>query len=215
MSDPRADALRAGYATVARAYREHLIDELDGKPLDRGFLDAFVASCEPGLIVDVGCGPGHVARYLAAHGATVEGLDLSPEMIDEARRSHPALAFRVGDMFALPYETGSVRGIVAFYAIVHLASTELLAPLREFQRVLAPGGLAVLAFHAGTETKRVDELFGCATSLDFIFHTPEAVMASLVGAGFVIEARLDRQPYPTLEYASQRTYLLARKTGNT
>ena len=38
MSDPRADALRAGYATVARAYAEHLVGELAGKPLDRALL---------------------------------------------------------------------------------------------------------------------------------------------------------------------------------
>ena len=39
MNDPRAEVLRSGYATVARAYREHLIDELAGKPLDRAFLE--------------------------------------------------------------------------------------------------------------------------------------------------------------------------------
>jgi SAM-dependent methyltransferase len=222
MSDPRADALRVGYAAVARAYREHLSDELAGKPLDRAFLDAFVDSCGPGrlgdaggargLIVDVGCGPGHIARYLATRGATVDGLDLSPEMIAEARAGHPDLAFRVGDMFALPYETASVRGIVAFYAIVHLRSDELAAPFTEFHRVLAPRGLVALAFHAGSETKHVDELFGCPTSLDFIFHPPDAVAAALAGAGFTIEARLEREPYPAHEYPSRRCYLFARKT---
>lgn len=210
MSDPRADALRSGYATVARAYREHLLDELAGKPLDRAFLDAFAERCAGGLIVDVGCGPGHVARYLAAHGATVEGIDLSPAMIEEARASHPEIAFRVGDMFALPYETASVTGVVAFYAIVHLRSEELLAPFRELHRVLVPGGLAAVAFHVGTETVHVDELFGCATSLDFMFHRAEAVAGALVAAGFTIEARLDREPYPGAEHPSQRTYLLAR-----
>jgi len=210
VNDPRADALRGGYATVARAYREHLLDELAGKPLDRGFLDAFAERCAGGRIVEVGCGPGQVARYLAAHGATVEGLDLSPAMIDEARASHPEIVFRVGDIFALPYETASIRGIVAFYAIVHLRTEELLAPFRELHRVLVPGGLAAVAFHVGTETVHVDELFGCATSLDFMFHRPEAVAAALVAAGFTIEARLDREPYPGVEHPSRRTYLLAR-----
>ena len=98
-TDPRAAQLVAGYATVARAYREHLLDELAGKPLDRAFLDAFAERCT-GTILDVGCGPGHVARYLAARGATVEGVDLSPQMIDEPRASHPEMTFRVGDMFA-------------------------------------------------------------------------------------------------------------------
>jgi SAM-dependent methyltransferase len=203
------DAIRAGYAPVARAYREHLQDELAGKPLDRAFLDAFVERCGGGRIADIGCGPGHVARYLADRGANVEGIDLSPEMIDEARASHPAITFRVGDMFALPSEVASLAGIVAFYAIEHTPTARL--PFHEFHRVLAPGGLAAIAFHAGSQTVHVDDLFGVATSLEFTFHDPDAVVAALGEAGFTLEARLDRAPYPGVEHASQRTYLLVRK----
>jgi SAM-dependent methyltransferase len=203
------DAIRAGYAPVARAYREHLQDELAGKPLDRAFLDAFVERCGGGRIADIGCGPGHVAHYLAERGANVVGVDLSPEMIAEARAAYPEIAFHVGDMFALPPEVGALAGIVAFYAIVHTPTDRL--PFREFHRVLAPGGLAAIAFHAGSQTVHVDDLFGVATSLDFTFHDPDAVVAALVAAGFTLEARLDRAPYPEVEHASQRTYLLGRK----
>lgn len=211
MADPRADALRTGYATVARAYREHLQDELAAKPLDRAFLTAFVERAKAGLIIDAGCGPGHIAQFLAARGATVEGIDLSPEMIAEATAAYPELAFRVGDLFALPYADGVATGVVAFYAIVHLAPEHLVPPLRELHRVLAPGGLAAISFHVGTDAVHVDELFGCATSLDFQFHRPDDVIAALTTAGFTLEARLDRSPYPDVEFPSQRCYLLARR----
>lgn len=210
MSDPRAEALRAGYATVAHAYAEHLVGELAGKPLDRAFLGAFVERAR-GAILDLGCGPGHVAAFLAGRGATVEGVDLSPEMIAEARARFPAIAFTVGDMFALPHADGAVTGIVAFYAIVHVPTEELAGAVAEMRRVLAPGGALALAFHAGTERPHVDELFGEKTSLDFVFHEPAAVIAALAAAGFSIEARLDRAPYPDAEYPSQRCYLLARR----
>ncbi len=210
MSDPRADALRAGYATVAHAYAEHLVDELAGKPLDRAFLTAFVERAK-GPILDLGCGPGHVTAFLASHGADASGADLSPEMIAEARERFPALAFTVADMFALPHGGGALAGIVAFYAIVHIPTPELPAALREMHRVLAPGGALALSFHVGTEHTHVDELFGCATSLDFVFHEPTAVVAALAAAGFTLEARLDRAPYPDLEYPSQRCYLLVRR----
>lgn len=196
---------------VARAYREHLFDELAGKPLDRALLDAFAELCRGGRIADIGCGPGHVARYLADRGADVEGIDLSPEMIAEAQASHPAIAFRVGDLFALPYGDDALGGIVLFYAIVHLAPDDLAGAFRELHRVLAPGGRALVAFHVGEETVHVDELFGCATSLEFRFHRADAVAAGLVAAGFAIEARLDRAPHAGAEYPSQRCYLLARR----
>ena len=44
-----------------------------------------------------------------------------------------------------------------------------------------------------------------------MFHDPDAVVAALVAAGFTLEARLDREPYPGVEHPSRRTYLLARK----
>lgn len=208
MADPNAAAIRAGYAPVARAYREHLHDELAGKPLDRAFLTALAERCA-GTIADVGCGPGHVTRYLADRGATAVGLDLSPEMIAEARASYPDLAFTVGDLFALPYD--ALSGIVAFYAIVHLAPEDLTAAFTSFHRALAPGGLVALAFHIGREVVHVDALFGCATSLDFRMHEPAQVIASLAAAGFTLEARLERAPYPDAEHPTQRCYLLARK----
>lgn len=50
VGDPRAEVLRSGYAAIVCAYREHLIDELAGKPLDRAFLDPFAERARGGLI---------------------------------------------------------------------------------------------------------------------------------------------------------------------
>jgi hypothetical protein len=43
---------------------------------------------------------------------------------------------------------------------------------REIRRVLAPGGLALIAFHVGQEAVHVDDLFGAPVDLDFRFHSP-------------------------------------------
>jgi SAM-dependent methyltransferase len=210
--DPRADALRNGYRTIAAAYASHLARELDGKPLDRALLDVLAEMTrEKGLVLDAGCGPGQIAAWLAARGAEVEGIDLSPEMIAEATRLHPALRFRVGDLFALPYADEQLAGAAAFYAIVHLPTDELLAPLRELHRVVRPGGVVLIAFHAGREHKHVDELWGCRTALDFVYHPPDQVAAQLDAAGFTITARLEREPYPDAEYPSRRCYLFAQR----
>ena len=56
--------LRESYDRVAGAYAARVGGELAGKPADRRLLDALAADAE-GLIGDLGCGPGHVAAYLA------------------------------------------------------------------------------------------------------------------------------------------------------
>jgi trans-aconitate methyltransferase len=60
---------------------------------------------QPGeLILDLGCGTGHLTRQIADAGARVVGIDGSPEMIDTARQRYPALEFLVCDArrFAFP-----------------------------------------------------------------------------------------------------------------
>lgn len=74
--------VRESYDSAARAYAEHLADELSGKPLDRHLLNRFAeATRGRGLVADLGCGPGHIARYLHEQGVTVAGIDLSPQMV--------------------------------------------------------------------------------------------------------------------------------------
>ena len=57
-------------------------------------------------VLDLGCGNGRVAFALAAKGFAVEGLDISPSMIDEARAAAAGLGidarFRIGDAVSLP-----------------------------------------------------------------------------------------------------------------
>lgn len=84
--------LRVSYSTIAGAYADHDADELSHKPLDRALLDVLVTERPAGsTIADVGCGPGHVARYLHDNGAAVVGVDVAPGMVDIARQRNPGI----------------------------------------------------------------------------------------------------------------------------
>jgi SAM-dependent methyltransferase len=212
------------YDAAAEAYAEHLCDELDRKPLDRHLLNRFAEELRnrsmPGseiarsVVADLGCGPGHVAAYLAERGVRVIGIDLSPRMIAIASERWPALDFRTGDMRRLDLPDGGLAGAIAFYSIVHFEPGELGPVFRELRRVLALGGLALVAFHvsneAGDQAVHVEDLFGARVSLDFRFHDPDRVGAALAAAGLRVLERVEREPYPDAEYPSRRCYLLAR-----
>ena len=204
-------SIRESYDSVARTYAAHLASELSGKPLDRHLLNRFAEEVRGrGLVADLGCGPGHVARYLHEQGVTMIGIDLSPQMIEEARRLNPELEFKVGDMRKLSLLDASFVGVIAFYSIVHLAPDELPAIMAELRRVLMPGGLILVAFHIGRDVVHVDELFGEPVNLDFRFYVPADVIDALRATGLVVIEQVEREPYPGAEFPSRRCYLLAR-----
>jgi SAM-dependent methyltransferase len=206
-------ATQAGYDAVAEEYGERFFDELATKPLDRALLDCLIELTRGvGMIADIGCGPGQIARYLADHGAQAMGIDLSPEMVQLAQRLSPDIPFRQGDMLALDLGANSLGGIVAFYSVIHAPPDQIPQVMREFYRVLRLGGLALLAFHIGDEVRHLDEWWEKPVSLDFHFYQPETLARHLEEAGFRVEVKIERAPYAgSVEHPSQRGYLLARK----
>jgi SAM-dependent methyltransferase len=205
-------ALRNSYDTVAAEYAQRIYDELKDKPFDRQWLDDFASELAGvGPVCDVGCGPGHVTRYLAERGVNSFGLDLSPGMVKCARRLNPGLIFQPGNLLTLPLADGCLAGVVAFYSIIHIPREEVVSALRECRRVLRPGGKLLLAFHLGETVLHLDEWWGRPVAADFVFFQTEEMRGYLLAAGFSIEKAIERPPYAGVEHQSRRAYILARK----
>jgi len=151
-----------------------------------------------------------VAAYLASRGANVSGLDLSPEIVAQAKRLSPGLDFVVGDMLALLFADASLAGVVSFYSIVHFDAEQMQRAFAQIARVLAPQGLLALAFHVGRDTVHRDEWFGEAVNVDFRSHEPDVIVGQLADAGLVVDSRQERDPYPpAVEFQSRRCYIVA------
>jgi ubiquinone/menaquinone biosynthesis C-methylase UbiE len=216
-TDQKTREVQSDYDRLAEEYARHLFGELQQKPLDRELLDRFAERVRgKGLVCDLGCGPGQVARYLHENKIAVCGVDLSPGMIESARRLNPGIEFTQGDMLALPVADEAWIGIAAFYAIVNFPPGDLPTVMREMERALRPGGWLLLSFHIGSEIVHVEDLWGCPVSLDFYFFAVEQVTAELRAAGFEIDEVVEREPYaPEIEYQSRRAYIFARKPERT
>lgn len=208
------DETQQSYDHLAAEYARRFHDELSRKAFDRVMLHWLiekVGAC--GMICDLGCGPGQVAGYLHSQGAKVCGIDLSPAMVEEARRLNPEIRFDPGDMRDLKtVADAAFGGIAAFYSLIHLETEHLLPALQELLRVLVPGGALLLTFHIGDEIRHFESLWEIPVRLDFRFLQPSAIKALLIAAGFIVEEVIERDPYPeNVEVQTRRAYLFARK----
>src|SRR5215475_4238186 len=212
MADRLIRTIRENYDRLAKEYALHLFDELQHKPLDLKLLTRFADQTRArGKVCDLGCGPGHVTRFLNDLRVVAFGIDVSPLMLTEARRLNPGLEFHEGDMLSLDLASDSLAGIAAFYAIVNLPQGRLAMAFSQMWRVLQANGLLLMAFHVGDEIVRPPELWGVPVTMDFYLHSPDKIFASLAAAGFRVEDIAEREPYPEIEYQSRRAYIFARK----
>jgi SAM-dependent methyltransferase len=93
-------------------------------------------------VADLGCGPGRVTAHLHALGLNAFGVDLSPQMVAVARRTHPGLRFDEGSMLALDISDGALGDIVAMYSIIHIPQEQLP---EVFAELLSKAGMVLRA----------------------------------------------------------------------
>lgn len=214
--EARDAKVRSGYDTIAETYGEVLGDELLGKlPFECWLLDRVAAEADGGPVVEVGCGPGHVTAYLADAGADAMGIDLSPGMVAEARRRYPDGRYDVGDLRRLmrPPSGPGWSAVLGWYSLIHLAESELPDAVAALTRPLAPGGLLVLAMHAGDEVRHVDDWFGHEVDLDFPLVDPTHVLEVVERAGLGDVEWYRRGPVASRDETTERFYLLARRSS--
>ncbi|MFD8922721.1 class I SAM-dependent methyltransferase [Streptomyces sp. NPDC059569] len=185
---------RSSYDTVAVDYADQIREVLAGEPYLRSALALFagmVHTAGGGPVADVGCGPGHVTAHLRELGVDAFGIDLSPVMIDVARRDHPGLRFEVGSMTDLNLADASVTALLAFWSLIHVPDDAIPAVLGHFRRVLRPGGPLLLGFHIGDESRLKTRGYGGHPMKVHVHRRrPDQVTAWLRDAGFTVEAQL-------------------------
>ncbi len=191
------DRVRRAYDTVADGYAALLPDMRFEHRLDRAMIDEFaraVVESDPPTVLDAGCGTGRLAGYLSQRGCRVTGVDVSGEMIRNARETYPLLDFDVGDLADLPYPSEAFAGVTAWYSLIHTPPQALPDVFAEFSRVSRSGGSLLLGFQRGTGTRRIHGAYGYDVDMSAVLHDPDPIAQFLSKAGFTVSAVLTRGP---------------------
>jgi len=132
-------------------------------------------------VLDAGCGPGHHTDHLNRLGHHTIGIDLATAGLHLAKTTFKGSDFVRANMLQTPFTDGTFSGIWACASVMHLPQAFLGTGLREFHRVLAPGG--IIALTLTVETKAHVDRFGRF----FEFYPRSYLTEQIAETGFVIE----------------------------
>jgi len=98
-------------------------------------------------VLDVACGTGNLALPAAKTGADVTGIDIAPNLIEQAKERAAAerldIKFDVGDAEAVPFDDASFDSVITMFGAMFAPRPEVVAA--ELERVCRPGGLIAMA----------------------------------------------------------------------
>jgi ubiquinone/menaquinone biosynthesis C-methylase UbiE len=211
MDSDKVQSIRNAYNKASDAYTSGFYHELYSKPLDVKLLDLFCERVNPiKPVCEVGCGPGEISTYLKYKGLDLVGIDISEEMIVNAKKLNPHIDFRVGDVYSLNFPDNYFSGLLAPFLFVNYELEEIKPAIQEIKRVLESNGLFYLSFHQGIDRIHVDEFLAEKNPLDFIYLNIDDIEGLLVECGFEIIEWIIRSPYKSGEHANKRAYFFAR-----
>jgi ubiquinone/menaquinone biosynthesis C-methylase UbiE len=195
---PGAVAVRDAYDRWAEVY-DHDRNPLTA--LEEPVVRAAVGDVSGKAALDLGCGTGRHAVWLAAAGAAVTGVDFSAGMLDEARRKPGAsrVRFVVHDLERpLPFDDASFDLVVSGLVLEHLRDPG--AFFGEVRRVLRPGGRAVVSamhpamFLRGSQAAFTDPVSGEKVRPGSYAHGTGEMVTAAVRAGLALEALSEHAP---------------------
>lgn len=195
---PDPAAIRSGYDRWSEIYDSEMNPLV---ALEEPVVREALGDVRDLAVLDLGCGTGRHALWLAAAGAHVTAVDFSEGMLGEARGKPGAerVRFLVHDLHQpLPFAAGAFDRVVSGLVLEHLSDLGFV--FGEARRVLKPGGRAVVSamhpamFLRGVQARFTDPATGDKVQPGSVAHTLGDFVMAALRAGFSLDAIVERAP---------------------
>ncbi|TQN28504.1 methyltransferase family protein [Haloactinospora alba] len=193
--EERESAQAAAYDAIGDRYDE-AFPHKDGQI---GMVERLLPDLPPGArVLDLGCGTGTpTTRQLVDGGCRVTGTDISPRMLEVAKRNVPEARFLLRDMVDLDPERETYDAVVSCFSLLHLTRDRIPVVLDLVRRALVPGGRFGLAMVEADVDDAPIPFLGQTLRVTGYFR--DELRGMLHSAGFTVEHER------TLSYAPAST----------
>ncbi len=189
---PTVETYAANAERFVGKYREWSLTALHGE----AFRDALPnLAGRPPRVLDLGCGPGADSATFVDAGLDAVGLDITRPFLRAARDDVSRARFLQGDMRRLPVRDDAADGLWSSAAFLHLPRSDAASTLREFARVLRPGGPLLLS--AKAREAHEQDAMELADGRRFTLWREAPLERQLADAGFEPEQISDEEEWHT------------------
>lgn len=137
-------------------------------------------------ILEVGCGPGNITKYLLDRHVNLEilGVDIAPNMIELAKQNNPKATFEVWDARAISQLTTKFDGVIAGFCIPYLSLNETRKLISDAYQLLNKEGQLYISFVEGQHTQSGFKTNSFGDSVYFYYHELSNITYEMERLGF-------------------------------
>ena len=180
MNKNTKDILNA-YETIAEKYNEILWNDM---PYNT-YIDRFMSLLNGKKIIDMGCAMGSFTKYVKDHGFDIEGIDISPKMIELAKIRDKSIKYQVMDMLNLHLKD-VYDGIMAINSTIHIEKRDMEHLFKSFYNIMKDEGVFFIILQEGEGEKYVDEPFNPNVKELVSFYQTDEIESLFNKIGFKI-----------------------------
>jgi ubiquinone/menaquinone biosynthesis C-methylase UbiE len=174
-----------------------------------------LASKTGSSVLDVGCGPGNITRYLLDKrpDLKITGVDAAPRMIELARKNNPSAKFMEMDCRRINSVREKFNGVVIGFCLPYLSESDCMKLIADCYSLLEDEGILYLSFVSGEPHQSGYQTGSNGQRMFFYYHTSADLQKMLLENGLVIVNTMKVNYTKSPDLTEEHTVIIARKNA--
>lgn len=194
------------YNEIAQRYDTEFGNDYSDTP----YIDKFLNYLEGKKVLDIGCGVGNLTKYIFNKGFNVDGIDLSKEMLNIAKRKYSDINFFKMNMKDIILNK-KYDGIMLAYSLFHLTKQEVLEVLPKYYNLLNNNGKMLLILQCGKGEKVIDEPLKDGLKMFINYYSLEEISEVLENNNFEILYTDFKNPESEFELGNEKLIIICER----